>query len=96
MGGPDLAEGIYWGDEKWFRDHDFSWFPDDVFKNRSWPFGKPEDHQSVKLTAKITDQVSLKPDNRAPFCQASAVYQAQILNKHEIAHNHIIVKIFMR
>jgi hypothetical protein len=96
MGGGKQCEGIYWGTEKWLRDHNFSWFPDSVFTARPWPIGKPEEHRSVKLTAQITSQVQLKPDHRAPICQASAVYKAQILVKNNPEPNEFIVKIFLR
>ncbi len=91
-----MPEGIYYGDELWFRDHHFSWFPDDKFKSRNWRFGKSEDQQSVKLTNKINERASIKPDIYEPVGLASAVYNAQILKGNETLPNRIIVKIFMR
>lgn len=88
--------GIYYGNMSWFLSNDFSWFPDNVFKNKPWAFGKPEDHQSVKLMAKINEKVSMKPDRPGHVGQAMAVYDAQILKNNQTALNHIIVKIVLR
>jgi hypothetical protein len=88
--------GIYYGNESWFRNNHFSWFPDKVFKDQPWSFGKPEDHQSAKLMTKINENVSMKPDRPGHVGQASAVYDAQILKNNQPTHNHVIVKIFLR
>lgn len=96
MGRRIIPEGIYYGDDSWFRDHHFSWFPDTTFKCRNWQFGRPEDHQSVKLTSKINERVSIKPDIYETVGLASAVYNAQILKGNEIMEDGIIVKTFMR
>ena len=96
MGRRITPKGIYYGDDSWFRDHHFSWFPDAKFKSRNWQFGRPEDHQSVKLTNKINERVSIKPDIYEPVGLATAVYNAQILKGNVIMQDAIIVKIFMR
>ena len=88
--------GIYYGNASWFRNNDFSWFPDNVFKNKYWSFGKHEDHQSIKLVAKINEKVSMKPDRPGHVGQASAIYNAQILKNNQIALSNITVKIFLR
>lgn len=90
------TEGIYWGDHQWLHDHRFTWFPDNVFAGRLWPFGKPEDHQSVKLTNKISERVSIKPDGYEDVGQAVAVYHAQVLQENEVTQLHIIVMVFLR
>lgn len=96
MGRREVPEGIYHGDDSWFRDHHFCWFPGDKFKSGNWPFGKPDDHQSVKLTSKINERVAIKPDIYEPVGLASAVYNAQILKDNEIVQDRVVVKIFMR
>ncbi len=96
MGRRITPKGIYYGDKSWFRDHNFCWFPDTTFKSRNWQLGRPEDHQSVKLTAKINERVAIKPDIYELVGLAVAVYNAQILKGNRITQNDVIVKVFMR
>lgn len=89
--------GIYWGDADWFRKHDFSWFPDDKFKNRNWQFGNPQEYQSLQLTKKLCERVSNTPNKCFSITgQATAVYEAQIKKSNGKEQKNFIVKIFMR
>ena len=90
MGG----RGIYYGDSEWFRNNNFSWFPDARFKNRNWHFPKPNDRQCVKLISKISERVSIRPSRYTPMGLATAVYNAQILNGNQ-GGNQVVVKIFL-
>ncbi len=96
MGGQNPTDDIYWGDDRWFRDHRFTWFPDKTLEGRLCPAGKPEDYQSVKLTARISERVSVKPDSVHSVGGAVAVYDAQLLVKGRVTQPHIIVEVFMR
>jgi hypothetical protein len=94
MGRAD-PDGIYCRNEAWFREHKFCWFKDEHFKSPTRQFGKPEHVQSVKLTGKVNERVSIKPDRFEPVGHASALYHA-ILKENEAAETRVIVKIFMR
>ena len=94
MGRAD-PDGIYCSNDAWFREHKFCWFKDEHFKSPTWQFGKSEHVQSVRLTDKVNERVSIKPDRFERVGHASAVYHA-ILKENETTETRVIVKIFMR
>lgn len=95
MGKPPRV-GIYWGEGRWFKEHNFSWFPGHRFQGRNWPFGETTDGRSVKLVKRITERVPLKPDRWDCRGLATAVYDAQIWKDNQVEREDVIVKIFMR
>ena len=67
--------GIFYGDKKWFKDNDFTWFPEQFFLQQSLLHHR--DGQTTTLKRKISERVDKTPYKPQLLGQASAVFEAE-------------------